>query len=87
MPGNAARKHRLTGRIMRVIVGPGMLRFACWVRPGEPGTAAEHAAGSSLVTGSKRRPAVTVVWDIHVTGAAQVSALPPESAWEGWIPA
>jgi len=24
---------------------------------------------------------------IHVTGAAQVSALPPESAWDGRIPA
>jgi hypothetical protein len=32
-------------------------------------------------------PSICGYWDIHVTGAGQVSALPPESAWEGWIPA
>ncbi len=31
--------------------------------------------------------AISAVRGIHVTGAAQVSALPPESAWEGRIPA
>jgi hypothetical protein len=35
----------------------------------------------------KSHEAIIELGGIHVTGAAQVSALPPESAREGWIPA